>query len=75
MSTFVSGLSVIWWVLFAMLLEGTGKERRPNMKTLRYLWVRYGTARNLKALYILVTLTAMAVAGGAPGTGGGNGGN
>jgi hypothetical protein len=45
------------------------------MKRLRYLWVRYGTPRNLKVLYILLTLAGLAVAGGAPGTGSGNGGN
>jgi uncharacterized membrane protein YesL len=44
------------------------------MKTLKCLWVRYGTQRNLKVLYILLTLAGLAVAGGAPGTGGGNSG-
>jgi hypothetical protein len=43
------------------------------MGKLKYLWVRYGTPRNLKVLYILMALTALVVAGGAPSTGGGNG--
>jgi hypothetical protein len=44
-----------------------------EMGKLKYLWVRYGTPRNLKVLYILMALTALVVAGGAPSTGGGNG--
>lgn len=41
------------------------------MSNLKHLWVRYGTPRNLKVLYILMTLAALAVAGGAPGNGSG----
>lgn len=41
------------------------------MKKLSQLWVRYGTPRNRKVAYILVSLIALAVAGGAPGAGGG----
>jgi hypothetical protein len=43
------------------------------MEKLSHLWVRHGTSRNLKVLYILVTLIALAVAGGAPGAGSGVG--
>jgi len=43
------------------------------MDELKVLWCRYGTPRNLKIVYILLTLTALVVAGGAPSTGGGNG--
>jgi len=41
------------------------------MKKLNCLWTRYGTPQNLKVLYILLTLIALAVAGGAPGGGSG----
>jgi hypothetical protein len=41
------------------------------MKKLNHLWVRYGTPRNLKILYILMVLAALAAAGGAPSGGGG----
>jgi hypothetical protein len=44
------------------------------MNKLDNLWVRYGTPRNRKVLYILLTLAALAVAGGAPGAGSGMGG-
>ncbi|MFN2224672.1 MAG: hypothetical protein ACK2UY_00160 [Anaerolineae bacterium] len=37
------------------------------MEKVKYLWVRYGTSRNLKVAYIVLTLVALAVAGGAPG--------
>lgn len=43
------------------------------MKRINELWVRYGTSQNLKVLYIVATLAALAVAGGAPGAGGGVG--
>jgi hypothetical protein len=43
------------------------------MKKLQSLWVQYGTPRNLKTLYILLALAALAVAGGAPSGGGGFG--
>jgi hypothetical protein len=43
------------------------------MKKLNNLWVRYATPRNLRVLYLLVTLAALAVAGGAPSAGGGAG--
>jgi hypothetical protein len=39
---------------------------------LTYLWVRYGTQKNLKVATILFTLIALAVAGGAPGDGSGS---
>lgn len=42
------------------------------MNTLHNIWVRYGTSNNLKAVYILVTLIALAMAGGAPSIGSGN---
>jgi hypothetical protein len=41
------------------------------MKKLQSMWVQYGTPRNLKVLYILLILAAMAVAGGAPSGGSG----
>lgn len=41
------------------------------MDKVRYLWGRYGTARNVKIAYILLSLVALAVAGGAPGGTGG----
>jgi hypothetical protein len=41
------------------------------MKKLQSAWVQYGTPRNLKTLYILLILVAMAVAGGAPSAGSG----
>ena len=44
------------------------------MKKLNDLWIRYGTPSNLRLLYILVTLVALAVAGGAPGGASGGGG-
>ncbi len=44
------------------------------MNKLSYLWVRHGTARNLRILYILLSLIALAVAGSAPGAGSGTGG-
>ena len=45
------------------------------MKKLNDLWIRYGTPSNLKLFYVLLTLVALAVAGGAPGTGSGGGGH
>jgi len=42
------------------------------MQKLDQLWLRYGTFNNLKVLYILLTVVALAVAGGAPCTGSGN---
>lgn len=41
------------------------------MKKLSQLWVRYSTPRNRKVAYILFSLIALAVAGGAPGAGSG----
>jgi hypothetical protein len=41
------------------------------MKKLSHLWARYGTPRNRKAAYVLATLIALAIAGGAPIAGGG----
>jgi len=41
------------------------------MKALQSLWIRYGTPQNAKVLFILLTLAALAVAGGAPGAGSG----
>jgi hypothetical protein len=43
------------------------------MKKLSQLGVRYATPRNLRVLYIALTLIALAVAGGAPGAGSGSG--
>lgn len=44
------------------------------MNKLNLLWVQYVTPRNRKALYVVLALVAIAVAGGAPGTHGGVGG-
>lgn len=46
------------------------------MEKLASMWVRYGTSRNLKVVYILLSLIALAVAGSAPiaGSGAGSGG-
>ncbi len=38
------------------------------MNNLRRLLIQYGTPRNLKVMYILITLAALAIAGGAPAT-------
>ncbi len=43
------------------------------MKELKNLWLRYGTTRNMKVAYIVITLVALAVAGGAPSAGSGIG--
>ena len=43
------------------------------MKELKNLWLRYGTTRNMKVAYIVITLVALAVAGGAPSAGSGMG--
>ncbi len=42
------------------------------MQKLNQLWLQYGTSNNLKVLYLLLTLVALAVAGGAPAGGSGN---
>lgn len=39
------------------------------MEKLSYLWTRYGTPRNRKVAYIVVSLVALAAASGAPGAG------
>jgi hypothetical protein len=44
------------------------------MNKLNSFWVKVATPRNLKVVYILVSLAALAVAGGAPGAGSGMGG-
>ncbi len=41
------------------------------MKALNNLWIRYGTPENVKVVFILLTLAALAIAGGAPGAGSG----
>jgi hypothetical protein len=41
------------------------------MNKLNDLWVRYATPRNRQIAYILLTLVALVVAGGAPGAGSG----
>jgi hypothetical protein len=46
-------------------------ERRLFMEKVQYLWGRYATPRNVKIAYILLTLVALVVAGGAPGGGSG----
>ena len=44
----------------------TIKREGIVMKKLNLFWLRYGTPNNLKLAYILLTLVALAVAGGAP---------
>jgi hypothetical protein len=41
------------------------------MDKLSYLWTRYGTPRNRKIAYIVLSLVALAAAGGAPAAGSG----
>jgi hypothetical protein len=41
---------------------------------LKTLWNKYGTTSKAKAFYIIAALSALAVARGAPGAGGGAGG-
>jgi hypothetical protein len=41
------------------------------MTKLNELWIRYGTPRNRKILYIMLSLSALAIASGAPSGGGG----
>jgi hypothetical protein len=36
------------------------------MQKLNQLWLQYGTINNLRVLYLVLTLVALAVAGGAP---------
>jgi hypothetical protein len=43
--------------------------RRSKMHKLNHLWIRYATPQNRKALYIVLSLIALAVAGGAPSAG------
>jgi hypothetical protein len=38
---------------------------------LKSLWTKYGTTSKAKAFYIITALSALAVASGAPGGGGG----
>jgi hypothetical protein len=42
------------------------------MQKLTQLWLKYGTQRNLRLLYVLLTLIALAIAGGAPSGSGGS---
>lgn len=44
------------------------------MNKAKVLWVRYATPTNRKVVFLLLTLAALAVAGGAPGAGSGMGG-
>ena len=45
------------------------------MEKLNSLWTKYGTARNRKIAYIVLSLAALAAASGAPGAGSGMGGS
>ena len=61
------------WVS-AMCYTGTRNEKRGiKMQKLNQFWMQYGTPRNLRVLYVLLTLIALAVAGGAPSNGSGTG--
>jgi hypothetical protein len=44
------------------------------MKRVKAMWYRHATPRNMRALLILASLVAVAIAGGAPGDGSGGGG-
>lgn len=52
-------------------VEVNQKGGVSKMKKLSGLWRQYGTPRNLKVAYIVLTLIALAVASGAPGAGSG----
>lgn len=41
------------------------------MEKLNSLWTKFGTPRNRKIAYIVMSLVALAAAGGAPGAGSG----
>jgi hypothetical protein len=41
------------------------------MEKLSSLWMKYGTPRNRKVAYIVLSLVALAAASGAPGAGSG----
>lgn len=41
------------------------------MEKVKYFWGRYATPRNVKIAYVVLSLIALAVAGGAPAGGGG----
>jgi hypothetical protein len=43
------------------------------MEPLQKVWLRYGTPRNIRLFYILITLATLAVAAGAPSAGSGIG--
>ncbi len=43
------------------------------MEPINKIWLRYGTTRNIRLFYILVTLISLAVAAGAPSAGSGIG--
>ena len=43
------------------------------MNKLNHLWIHYATPRNRKVVYILLSLAALAIAGGAPSAGSGMG--
>lgn len=45
------------------------------MEKLNYLWTKFGTPRNRKVAYIVLSLVALAAASGAPGAGSGVGGS
>jgi hypothetical protein len=47
------------------------KKGETKMQKLNQFWMQYGTPRNLRVLYVLLTLIALAVAGGAPSDGSG----
>ena len=41
------------------------------MEKLSSIWIKYGTPRNRKVAYIVLSLVALAAASGAPGAGSG----
>jgi hypothetical protein len=41
------------------------------MEKLSSLWIKYGTPRNRKIAYVVLSLVALAAAGGAPAAGSG----
>jgi hypothetical protein len=58
----------IWYPTIRIYIE------EARMETLNYLWTRFGTPRNRKVAYVVLSLVALAVASGAPGAGSGLGG-
>jgi len=64
-------VSAIWYD--ASVPDDMLTKEEAVMNKLNQIWVHYATPQNRKVVYILVTLAALAIAGGAPGAGSGMG--